>query len=393
MITDTWTHCYPSLWKGLIVPDAIAHPAKFSSKLIRRIYEHMAEEGWVHPGDHVIDPFGGVALGAFDAMRLGLFWHGVELEPRFAEIGLQNIDLWKSKYAWWKGAAYLHNGDSRDLLRVIAGGDVVVSSPPWGDMLDDARVEQADRRALADDLGLNNSEHVSPIDMEKVGKRVRRGYSAAISSPPYAETTITENRQFTSEQQPSRPNASDLRNAGGDAYGSTPGQLGAMKSGSFDAAISSPPFGAAQTFGSPIVYNGDNINTRAYSPDNQGTSAGNLANNTGDDFWTAARQIVEQTFLALAPGGHACWVVKDYVKAGKRVPFCDQWRQLCESVGFVALHEHRAMLVRDNGSSMTLDGGTVKHQVESKSFFRRLAEKKGSPRIDWETVLCMEKPI
>ena len=24
---------------------------------------------------------------------------------------------------------------------------------------------------------------------------------------------------------------------------------------------------------------------------------------------------------------------------------------------------------------------------------RRLAEKKGSPRIDWEIVLCMEKPL
>ena len=83
MITDSWAGCYPSQWKGMIVPDAIAHPAKFSSRLIRRIYDHMRKEGWVLPGDTVIDPFGGVALGAMDAMRLGLSWRGVELEPRF----------------------------------------------------------------------------------------------------------------------------------------------------------------------------------------------------------------------------------------------------------------------------------------------------------------------
>lgn len=31
-------------------------------------------------------------------------------------------------------------------------------------------------------------------------------------------------------------------------------------------------------------------------------------------------------------------------------------------------------------------------RTERKSFFRRLAEKKGSPRIDHETVLVMRKP-
>ena len=47
MKIDLWEGCYPSRWKGLIVPDAITHPAKFSSKLIRRIYEHMIAEGWL----------------------------------------------------------------------------------------------------------------------------------------------------------------------------------------------------------------------------------------------------------------------------------------------------------------------------------------------------------
>src|SRR5690606_15750457 len=45
-----------------------------------------------------------------------------------------------------------------------------------------------------------------------------------------------------------------------------------------DMSLSSPPFGAAQTYGKAIVYkNGDRIQNRAYSPENQGQTTGNLA--------------------------------------------------------------------------------------------------------------------
>ena len=71
MDCDTWGSCYKEQWQGLIVPEAFTHPAKFSRALIRRIYDHCREEGWLPEGSVVIDPFGGVALGALDAMRLG----------------------------------------------------------------------------------------------------------------------------------------------------------------------------------------------------------------------------------------------------------------------------------------------------------------------------------
>lgn len=86
-----WHNCYPSNWKGLIVPDAIAHPAKYSSKLIRRIYEHLFEMEWLSPGDKVVDPFGGVALGALNAMQFGLHWYGNELEERFWKLGNRRL--------------------------------------------------------------------------------------------------------------------------------------------------------------------------------------------------------------------------------------------------------------------------------------------------------------
>lgn len=105
IVIDEWAGCYPSKWKGLIVPEAIAHPAKFSSKLIRRIYDHMRREGWIKPGDTVVDPFGGVALGAFDAMRLGLrskfktgeaffeWWRGYR-DPDYIRGSCQPAQLW-----------------------------------------------------------------------------------------------------------------------------------------------------------------------------------------------------------------------------------------------------------------------------------------------------------
>lgn len=588
--TDEWKGCYPSNWKGIIVPKAMAHPAKFSSKLIRRIYEHMRAEGWVKPGDRVIDPFGGVALGALDAMRLGLEWLGMELEVKFVDLGCHNISNWELKYRksmpnW--GHAALLQGDSRKMLEKLGRGRAALSSPPYADSVNqrngandgEARMERkasagidtsravnnggpnsvlntaqvygdtpgqlgtmkdnvdsraaamissppfgdslaregvdADsRRQLAREQGLSNSEHVSPIDMGRIGARnqeygstpgqlggmdtgnfasavmksppfgeaqtgsgiAKKGYTkrdgspdmvgdrsympenqgddpanlsgmktenfaeAMISSPPYAETEVTGQNNFKSRSNPDGNEASEIRegdkgyqasissppflqseggtgaqggmiderlmkrhaagNSAAEGYGGADGQLGNMTGDFARVAISSPPYEgdvvkarsshmevartAAKGMKRTPGMTGDLLAQEQY-----GKTKGQIGNDSGSDFWTAARQIVEQVYIALAPGGHAVWVVKNYVKKKEMVPFSDQWRQLCEAVGFETLHEHRALLV--HATSLTLDGKEV--HKESKSFFRRLAEKKGSPRIDFETVWCMVKPL
>lgn len=451
---DQWQGCYPSSWKGIITPEAMSHPAKYSSRLIHKIYEHMLEEGWIKMGNHVLDPFGGVALGALDAMRLGLNWHGVELEPKFHKIGNDNIGKWMKQFAGmpsW-GSAELLLGDSRFLLKVLNGSvEASISSPPFlqseggtpepkpGGTIDKAMY----KRHAAGNAGANaygSSE--GQLSSMKEG-----GFDMAVSSPPYSETRIgSESGQAQAGQK--------------DQYGGTSGQLGRMDGDGFDSAISSPPFqestadGGYQLLGKYAEegkltvkqvkgkkdkaypsWNKDRDTQYAPSPENlgnmekgnfegaissppyetgghhkhqmdawnkngggqQGYTAGyadeNINQVANDDFWMASKSIVEQVYIALAPGGHACWVVKDYVKNKEIVPFCDRWRQLCESVGFVTLHEHHAMLVHHKGTQHTLEGGTVERKTESKSFFRRLAEKKGSPRIDYETVFCMVKEI
>jgi hypothetical protein len=454
---DKWTNCYPSSWKGVITPESMAHPAKYSSRLIRRIYQHLVAEGWVRAGDRVVDPFGGVALGALDAMRMGLHWYGCELEPRFAELGNKNIELWNSKYGnmprW--GSAHLMNGDSRHLVEILEqhGVSVAVSSPPYADSIKNE--SGIDPEKFQKPAGQYSQAVVLPYGETpgQLGAMKAGGFEAAISSPPFLQSE----GGASSEPKPGGAidHALRVRHAAGNksshAYGESDGQLSSMKDGGFDVAVSSPPYsamqiekntksidrtkqyesykksGGGQTYeqfcktqelhsqgyghseGQLSDMPGSNFEASISSPpydearvgtesgqehcghgDQYGETEGQLGGS--DDFWLAAREIVEQVHQALEPGGHAVWVVKDYVKNKKVVPFCDQWRQLCEAVGFVTVHEHRAMLVHHKGSQHTLDGGMVERKTESKSFFRRLAEKNGSPRIDWETIYCMVKP-
>jgi hypothetical protein len=123
-----------------------------------------------------------------------------------------------------------------------------------------------------------------------------------------------------------------------------------------------------------------------------GTTNGQLESTTSDTFWTAAREILAHVYALLKPGGVAVFVVKAYVRDGQLVDFPGDWRRLAESLGFVTLHEHHALLVEEHGTQGGLFGEEVQVTVARKSFFRRLAERNGSPAIDFEVVLCMQKP-
>ena len=120
-----------------------------------------------------------------------------------------------------------------------------------------------------------------------------------------------------------------------------------------------------------------------------GNEANNIGNQSGDTFWSAAAVILAQCYAVLRPGGHCIWVTKNFIRKGKVVPFSDQWQTLCESVGFRLVCRHRAMLVKIHGEQETMFNGREQIRTERKSFFRRLAEKKGSPAIDWEDVICL----
>jgi len=216
-------------------------------------------------------------------------------------------------------------------------------------------------------------------------------------TPPFGDVEGFHDKEFSDRWGPKQS-----RTVTPAGYGSTPGNLGNLRADErgFAAAVSSPPYEGNQVGrGEPGLRkstggsNGEPDKVLDAMQFGYSDTPENIGNDSGDNFWSAAREIVAQTYAALRPGGHACWVVKSFVRNKQIVDFPGQWRALCESVGFVTLHEHRALLTEDRGTQYALDGNHKRNMTERKSFFRRLAEKKGSPRIDFEVVLCMVKHV
>lgn len=396
-----WWNCYNSQWGDELVPEAFSHPAKGAPGLSKRIYDHAIDEGWLSAGDTVLDPFGGVAGFGLQAMAHGLSWIGVELEQKFVDLGNQNIALWNRRYSLYPkwGSAALLQGDSRNLLAVVEAGRAsgVISSPPFGaDHTEQGGSMPKYLQEIFDTNGTKNqgyqNQGQTPGNLGNL-RATEAGFAASVSSPPYSVEALGHAGAPTEIDAQKKL----YGRMAGAKYGSEPGQLGSMRSGDFSGVVSSQPYehrsyeGMSDSFAEWREMQGrDNAKPGAMAVvEGYGHSTGQLAGSGSDDFWSAARIIVAQTFAALRPGGHAIFVVKSFVRNKQLVDFPGQWRQLCESCGFVMLHEHRAMLVAEH-EQLALDGGNGKRK-ERKSFFRRLAEKNGSPRIDFETVLCMGK--
>lgn len=461
MKTTDWFNLYREKWGADIVDGAVAHPAKYSRGLIRKIYQHMLESGWVRPGDTVIDPFGGVALGGLDAMYYGLHWVGCELEERFHVYGAGmdcpgfdqdfwrryngrgvkwqklhicpecgdlldnpppavkwygvkrrpmpsrsahryggNIGLWASKYAL-PGSARLVNGDSRRLAAVLqeSGMEGAVGSPPFlaqsgGRNVTCQSGPLADAALFQRHSACNSDGYGTTAG--QLEAMPRGSFDGALSSPPYAEARIG---QESSQEQCGHH----------DAYSAaTPGQLGAMKPGEYESTIFSPPYensisseknGIDWTKVKPDYPGRVNhaerieLHQRHHTERRYSADADNLGNTAGNTFWSASRQIVEQVYSLLVPGAHAAFVVKAYVKNKAIVDFPGQWQRLCEAVGFEPVEYVRAWMVEDNGKRLDMEGN-VHHDVTKRySFFRRLhANKYPELEIPYEVVLFMRKP-
>jgi len=170
----------------------------------------------------------------------------------------------------------------------------------------------------------------------------------------------------------------------------------------FDAALGSPPYEGSIAQDKRNVDQrkivrqleekyGRRYTERSFKQGDYGDTDGQLGTESGATFWSAASLIMQQTYSVLRPGAVAIWVLKGFVRNKEYVDFPSQWRQLGESCGFETIEWIRAWLVEDRGTQYGLFGGSEEKRVERKSFFRRLAESKGSPRIDFEIVLVQRK--
>lgn len=256
---------------------------------------------------------------------------------------------------------------------------------------------------------------------------VNAAVDGVVASPPY-EDSVNSNQHGIDWTKAGPATGNRKRGEGTKheqtlrdqlAYGQTPGQLGAMKGGDADAAVDGvvarPPWekGAdgtlrAEKFKDPVAFaavmsgkdgkgnrHGTTPKGRLKQMEKQagavyGETSGQVGNSEGETFWIAARQILEQVHVLLKPGGVAAWIVKDYVRNGERVCFCDNWARLCEAVGFVVVQRARAWLVKEQTHPGLF--GDVTKRTERKSFFRRIHERRpGAVKIDNEEVIFVQK--
>lgn len=296
MEISKWEGCYDGNWQGLIIPEAFSHPAKFAPGLIKRIFQHCLEKGYLKKGQVCLDPFGGIGSGGIMATPMGIQWIGVELEDKFVDLANQNFSLHRRA---WETMGYpmpiILQGDSRHLQEIIEKADICVTSPPHGD----TKPEQSSKG----------------INIEKQWNTYR-SQGGGMSLEKFREQ---QGRYL-------------------DGYGHHPGQIGQT---SFDT------------------------------------------------YWQAVRDVYASCYQILKPQGVLICVVKSYIKKGRRVPLPMQTLKLLIHLGFEPLERIKAMLVKETVSNGLF--GEIRKVKARKSFFRRLAESKGSPKIDWEEIIIARK--
>lgn len=277
-------------------------------------------------------------------------WIGVELEEKFVNLAKQNIELNRSV---WEAHGYpvpvIIQGDSRRFSEIVQGCEGIITSPPYAETF------------------LKNN-----LSQEQFEKKLERWARVSDWKRP---------RPTGNMSQPD--------------YGQTPGQIGTLKAGSLDAVCTSPPYKEGLGYGGHKPTEIDKIKFAHARNEEKILSAykktpGSIGKETGETYWTAMNQVYSECWKALKPGGHLIVVVKAYVKNKKRVPLPQQTLKLLIHLGFKPIERIKAMLTKEtvNGG---LFGEDVIERKERKSFFRRLAESKGSPKIDFEEILVMRR--
>lgn len=262
----TWYGCYDGGWGNNITSLSYAHPAKMAKNLSERIYAHMLEQGWLKPGDTVLDPFGGIGGTCLGALTSGLNWVGCELEARFTDLGqgcnctgISKAD-WIRFYGRWEKVA--HKDGRHWCPDCLAQAQQVTESwqlsffepePSAAYTRNSGLIPETFPHRYRGNLELFR-KYAKPgtwaVLLNGDSRYLRRVIAQAqvdgiLSSPPYSGSRIAQDN--------GNDNLANFgRNTSKGRYGSTAGQLGGMSEGNLaDAVLSSPPYanGCAHTGG------------------------------------------------------------------------------------------------------------------------------------------------
>ena len=292
----------------------------------------------------VVDPFAGVALGALDAMWHGLNWVGCELEPKFCALAEKNIEFWQRRYGSKEGfgEALIFQADSRNLASVIAGADLVCSSPPFvaSGAEGDGRKRLLTNAWNADKKnskhpgwrpncgeGYQKKSHADSYGSSpgQLGSMKEGDFDCVVGSPPYAGSNQNYADGLKHIDAEKSVHRRDMEGHYAEAnYGSSPGQLASLPEGRFEAEviISSPPYEGSMT----TEHEGDET-ARVHFPGwhggkasyelAYGKSKGQVGAMQQNTFWSAAREILIQCHTILKPGGQPA-------PDGEGIDFCDR---------------------------------------------------------------------
>lgn len=325
---------YGSNWGKRIVTPAKGeqHPAKFSRKLIYWIYEHGTQQGYWTPGvTTILDPMAGVATGGIAAVDSGFDWVGIDIEQQCVDTAWENINLHIDRWGAEGKAGMdigIWQGDARDL---------------WSTPL--------------------------PLYIK----------SAAVFSPPFGPNHERDLSDRDSLHLPKFGNAYN-RQSNGKAEGNVAQSLTAK--GTQAAVVTSPPYGnRVDDHGSGDV---------AESLGKYGNTKGQVGHMADATYWSMMEVIYTQLWQILEPGSVSAIVVKDFRRAGKRIPLCLQTVLMLESIGFTVFEVTRAMQIGDanNPADYNAEGKLKQY----KGVFVNILEKQGKiPQVNWEEVLWIAR--
>jgi len=238
-------------------------------------------------------------------------------------------------------------------------------------------------------VGSEESGQASPQEQRSNELETQGSLDGVLTSPPFlsgdtASAQSIKNRSDKSAEWIKQNTGSACR----EGYGDTPGNIGNLPGGSLDGAVTSPGFGGSEHTKASAGVLAQKPGRVAFTvnPDGGYNTEGNVSAMEGQTYWEAVSQVYQQMYLAMKSGAVAAIVVKDFIRAGKRVPLCDQTAQLLDHVGFTVFERCRCWLVKRD-EHPGLFGDPIVKTKSRKSFFRRLCESKGSPHIDFEEVI------
>jgi hypothetical protein len=403
--TLVWGGCYKDSWKGLIVPEAFAHPAKVARGLAVRLFGHGFERGWWRKGDLVADPFCGICGFGIIAAYKGLRFIGVELEPHFHSLCLENVALHRRR--WEAGGdvpPVCLRGDSRRFAALVAGAVGVITSPPYADAQGSPSLGSvnkdgwgSDGRSITARRGLSGDYGTTP---GQLGGLPQGDADSVITSPPYADTPVAPQVGDCGGTFRRTGTGGQANLAAPAGYGAAPGNVGNLPAGDAGAVVTSPPYEASldrRDGDRHVESNRARFAEHGSKPpadsglQRYGTAPGQVGALRQETYWDAVRCIYGQCLLALRPGGVACVVVKAFVRKGAVVDLPGQTWRLLLSLGFTPVERVRCLLSEETREPSLFGGVEVKKR-NRQSFFRRLATKKGAPDIPFEEILVVRRP-